>query len=108
MSQAMYKNNLEELTELLNLSELLKTPARQLSLGQRMRCEIAASLLHSPDVYKRQQAYELSSKNILYVPTAAIYQLLAANDNPLQVASFFAEHARPAVIACLLYTSRCV
>lgn len=37
--QAMYKNNLEELTELLNLSELLKTPARQLSLGQRMRCE---------------------------------------------------------------------
>ena len=44
--QAMYKNNLEELTELLNLSELLKTPARQLSLGQRMRCEIAASLLH--------------------------------------------------------------
>ena len=29
ISQAMYKNNLEELTELLNLSELLKTPARQ-------------------------------------------------------------------------------
>ena len=43
-----YQMNLEELTELLNLSELLKTPARQLSLGQRMRCEIAASLLHSP------------------------------------------------------------
>ena len=35
ISQAMYKNNLEELTELLNLSELLKTPARQLSLGQK-------------------------------------------------------------------------
>ena len=51
-------------------------------------------------IYMNQrQAYELSSKNILYVPTAAIYQLLAANDNPLQVASFFAEHARPAVIA---------
>lgn len=45
-----YKNNMEELTELLNLSELLRTPARQLSLGQRMRCEIAASLLHSPRV----------------------------------------------------------
>ena len=49
ISQVMYKNNLEELTELLNLSELLKT-ARQLSLGQRMRCEIAASLLHSPSI----------------------------------------------------------
>ena len=46
----MYKKNLEELPDLLNLSELLKTPARQLSLGQRMRCEIAASLLHSPSI----------------------------------------------------------
>lgn len=46
----LYESNLEELTELLNLKELLKTPTRQLSLGQRMRCEIAASLLHSPKV----------------------------------------------------------
>lgn len=45
-----YKQNLEELTEMLNLSELLRSPARQLSLGQRMRCEIAASLLHSPKI----------------------------------------------------------
>ncbi len=45
-----YQNNLEELTELLNLQELLRSPARQLSLGQRMRCEIAASLLHSPRI----------------------------------------------------------
>ena len=45
-----YQNNLEELVELLNLSELLKTPVRQLSLGQRMRCEIAASLLHDPAI----------------------------------------------------------
>ncbi len=45
-----YKSNLDELTELLDLSELLKTPARSLSLGQRMRCEIAASLLHTPKV----------------------------------------------------------
>ncbi|MBQ8281003.1 MAG: ABC transporter ATP-binding protein [Lachnospiraceae bacterium] len=46
----VYRNNLEELTDLLNLGELLRTPARQLSLGQRMRCEIAASLLHSPKI----------------------------------------------------------
>ena len=45
-----YHNNLEELTKLLNLKELLRSPARQLSLGQRMRCEIAASLLHSPKI----------------------------------------------------------
>ncbi len=50
ISEGTYRNNLDELTELLNLGELLRTPARQLSLGQRMRCEIAASLLHSPRI----------------------------------------------------------
>ena len=35
---------------LLELGELLRTPARQLSLGQRMRCEIAAALLHEPKI----------------------------------------------------------
>ncbi len=45
-----YRKSLEELTELLNLKELLRSPARQLSLGQRMRCEIAASLLHQPRI----------------------------------------------------------
>ncbi len=45
-----YHTNLEELTSLLSLSEFLKTPVRQLSLGQRMRCELAASLLHSPRI----------------------------------------------------------
>lgn len=50
ISNQTYQNNLEELTETLNLGELLRTPVRQLSLGQRMRCELAASLLHSPRI----------------------------------------------------------
>ncbi|MGN0401944.1 MAG: ATP-binding cassette domain-containing protein [Acetatifactor sp.] len=50
VSEPVYRENLEELTELLNLGELLRTPTRQLSLGQRMRCEIAASLLHNPSI----------------------------------------------------------
>ena len=45
-----YRTNLDEMTELLGLSEILRTPTRQLSLGQRMRCELAASLLHSPKI----------------------------------------------------------
>lgn len=45
-----YADTLEELTEALDIADLLKTPLRQLSLGQRMRCEIAASLLHRPKV----------------------------------------------------------
>ena len=50
VNQAEYQRALDELTVLLGLSELLKTPARSLSLGQRMRCELAASLLHSPKI----------------------------------------------------------
>ena len=50
ISPQKYRNNMEELTQLLHLQELLKMPTRQLSLGQRMRCEIAASLLHSPRI----------------------------------------------------------
>ncbi len=45
-----YKKMSDELIQLLNLTEIIKTPARQLSLGQRMRCEIAASLLHNPKI----------------------------------------------------------
>lgn len=48
INEKLFKTNLDELSELLDLGELLKTPARNLSLGQRMRCEIAASLLHNP------------------------------------------------------------
>ena len=50
ISKTDYVNQLEELEALLNLGELLKIPARQLSLGQRMRCELAASLLHRPRI----------------------------------------------------------
>lgn len=48
--ETTYRQSVEELSELLNLSELLRSPTRQLSLGQRMRCEIAASLLHRPRI----------------------------------------------------------
>lgn len=50
VDNALYRRNLDELTELLGLAEILRTPTRQLSLGQRMRCEIAASLIHSPNI----------------------------------------------------------
>ena len=46
----LFRDNLSRLTDLLELEGLLATPARMLSLGQRMRCEVAAALLHSPDV----------------------------------------------------------
>ena len=45
-----YLRILTELTELLELGTLLHKPVRNLSLGERMKCEIAAALLHRPDV----------------------------------------------------------
>jgi ABC-2 type transport system ATP-binding protein len=46
--EAEYRRAVAELTELLELSPLLRKPTRNLSLGERMKCEIAASLLHRP------------------------------------------------------------
>lgn len=45
-----YRETLNELIETLNLREIINIPVRQLSLGSRMRLEIAASLLHSPKI----------------------------------------------------------
>jgi len=45
-----YRRILGELTELLDLGPLLNKPVRNLSLGERMKCEIAAALLHRPSV----------------------------------------------------------
>ncbi|MGW2509484.1 ABC transporter ATP-binding protein [Streptomyces scopuliridis] len=47
---ARFRLNLERCVELLDLAELLDVPVRQLSLGQRMRGDIAAALLHDPEV----------------------------------------------------------
>ncbi|MEV7197697.1 ABC transporter ATP-binding protein [Streptomyces sp. NPDC093510] len=47
---ARYAENLDRCVELLELSALLDVPVRQLSLGQRMRGDIAAALLHDPEV----------------------------------------------------------
>jgi ABC-2 type transport system ATP-binding protein len=45
-----YEENLKELTDLLEIGKLLNTPVRKLSLGQRMRMELTAALIHKPQV----------------------------------------------------------
>lgn len=45
-----YRQTVDELTELLDLGPLVSKPVRNLSLGERMKCEIAAALLHRPQV----------------------------------------------------------
>jgi len=46
----VYKENMEEYTKILGLDELLNIPVRNLSLGQRMKCEIAIAFLHNPKI----------------------------------------------------------
>jgi ABC-2 type transport system ATP-binding protein len=48
--RAQFEETLEELTRLLDLAGLLDKPTRQLSLGERMKCELAVALLHRPQV----------------------------------------------------------
>ena len=48
--EAQYNQRLEALVEALQLKELLRTPLRLLSLGQRMRAELCGSLLHGPEL----------------------------------------------------------
>lgn len=45
-----YENTKTYLVELLGIQEIIKKPVRTLSLGERMRCEIASSLLHKPEI----------------------------------------------------------
>jgi ABC-2 type transport system ATP-binding protein len=50
VSDETYERNMHGFNELVGLDELLNTPVRQLSLGQRMRGEMTAALLHDPEV----------------------------------------------------------
>jgi ABC-2 type transport system ATP-binding protein len=50
LDEIEYHKTLDELTKLLNLENILNIPVRQLSLGNRMKLEIAASLLHKPKI----------------------------------------------------------
>jgi ABC-2 type transport system ATP-binding protein len=53
IDEKIFRQTLDELVELLELSPLLGKPVRNLSLGQRMKCELAASLLHRPSILFR-------------------------------------------------------
>jgi ABC-2 type transport system ATP-binding protein len=50
IDRAEYRRTLDELVTLLDLGDLVHKPTRQLSLGERMKCELAAALLHRPRV----------------------------------------------------------
>ena len=50
VDRGRYRRTFEELVALMDVASLLDTPVRQLSLGQRMRCDLVASLLHEPSI----------------------------------------------------------
>ncbi len=48
--EKLFKRRLNYMTKLLNVSDIYKTPVRNLSLGERMKCEVIAALLHNPKI----------------------------------------------------------
>lgn len=50
LEQKEYQAHLSELAEIFEISEYITVPVRKLSLGQRMRCEIVAALIHKPSI----------------------------------------------------------
>ncbi len=50
LSDGVIEKRIEELKVMFELDEIMNRPVRNLSLGQRIRCEIAASLIHKPDI----------------------------------------------------------
>ena len=51
LDKVVYKKRLEELVSLFEIDSFFHKPVRQLSLGERMRCEVIASLLHNPQIF---------------------------------------------------------
>lgn len=50
IADSKYKKTLDELTRLMDITDILQVPVRKLSLGQRMKCELVAALIHTPKV----------------------------------------------------------
>jgi len=50
VDEAVHRRRLDDLRERLDLGDFVRSPVRKLSLGQKMRCELAAALLHGPEV----------------------------------------------------------
>src|SRR3954451_13656163 len=89
--RAPYQERLDECVELLDMAEFLATPVRQLSLGQRMRGEVTAALLHRPDLLVLDEptiGLDLASKERLrgfladLVARGAVTLLLTTHDLP--------------------------
>ena len=50
--KSLFEDNLEIFADILNISEYINKPPRQLSLGQRMKADLAAALLYNPEILK--------------------------------------------------------
>jgi ABC-2 type transport system ATP-binding protein len=83
-----FRENLAQARELLGLDEFMETPVRQLSLGQRMRGDLAAALLHDPEIlYLDEPTIGLD-----IVAKARIREFLAALNQDRQVTVLLTTH----------------
>ncbi len=57
IEKEVFEERVEKLAELLGIEELLDKPARELSLGERVRCELALTLLHDPELVLLDESF---------------------------------------------------
>jgi ABC-2 type transport system ATP-binding protein len=83
-----YRHNLDEFTRVLDLGPFLATPVRQLSLGQRMRGDLAAALLHDPEILFLDEP----TIGLDVVAKARIREFLAAVNREREVTLLLTTH----------------
>jgi ABC-2 type transport system ATP-binding protein len=82
------ERRMAQFDELLGIGRLLETPVRKLSLGERMRCDLAAALLHSPDLLFLDEP----TIGLDVVAKAAIRKFLAAANRELGITLLLTTH----------------
>ena len=77
LDEKEYKKTRDSLIKMLDIEDIVTIPVRQLSLGQRMRCEIAASLLHKPSIlFLDEHTAALDPKTAEKVLTITFYKTI--------------------------------
>ena len=83
-----YDDKLNELVDLLNLKDILNIPVRQLSLGQRMKCEMVASLLHKP----KMLFFDEPTIGLDPIAKETLRKLIKKINKELKTTIFFTSH----------------
>ena len=103
-----YRRTVEELSELLDVKDLMNVQVRRLSLGERMKMEILAALIHRPDILFLDEP----TIGLDILSQQKIRDFLKTYNEQTKTTVILTSHYMRDIEelcrSCLLYTSRCV